>query len=348
MENFVEILKQAWDTRVLTHNGPLVQRLEKEVNKILELESTIALTNGTIALQLAIRSLELKGEIITTPFSWIATASAIKWEGCRPVFVDIDPETLNIDPKKIEAAITSDTVAIMPVHVFSNPCDIDAIEEIAKRFNLKVIYDAAHSFMVNYKGKSIMEYGDVSCTSFHATKLFNTGEGGACFTNNVELFEKLKRLRFFGHNEAKEIVEDGLNGKMTEIHAAVGLANLPFLSEVLSKRKAIYNIYKEKLSHIEAISFQRINESEYNYSYMPLIFNSEEECLKILASLNESNIFPRRYFYPSLNTISAVKHYSQMKHSEDIASRILCLPSHNDLDFDQVNEICDIILKNYY
>ena len=344
IEEFTSILTKAWNDRILTHNGPLVQLLEKQVNDYLNIQKTVAVTNGTIALQIAIRALNLSGEIITTPFSWVATASAIKWENCTPVFVDIEHDTFNIDPKKIEAAITPRTTAIMPVHVFSNPADIDAIEEIAKKHNLKTIYDAAHAFGIDYKGKSVMEYGDISCTSFHATKIFNTGEGGACFAQDNELFEKLKRIRFFGHDDNKEVVEDGINGKLTEIHAAIGLANLPLLNNVIEKRKKIFNLYHKKLKNIDNISFQKFNPQEYNYSYMPIVLPSEKTCLDLTKKLTEQNAFPRRYFFPSLNTIKAVGIYSPMPVSEDISRRILCLPSNNDLSLSEVEQIADIIL----
>jgi len=345
IEEYVEILKEAWDSGILTHNGPLVQRLEKEVNNYLNLNSAVAVTSGTIALQIAIKALNLTGEIITTPFSWIATSSAIRWEKCEPVFVDIDPDTLNIDPKKIEEAITHRTTAIMPVHAFSNPCDIEAIENIAKRHNLKVIYDAAHAFAVNYKGKSVMNYGNISCTSWHATKLFNTGEGGACFTQDPELFEKIKKLRFFGYNDNKNIVEDGCNGKMTEVHAALGLANIKYIDNVKEKRKQIFRIYHDELSKLNFISFQKFNPDSYNYSYMPIIFDNETRCLNTLKKLAKNNIFARRYFYPSLNTIKAVKAYSKMPISEDIASRIICLPSYNNLDIESIYNIIKIVSK---
>ena len=348
IDEFTRILKSAWDSRVLTHNGPLVQLLEKNVNQYLNTQNTVAVTNGTIALQIAIRALNLSGEIITTPFSWIATASAIRWENCTPVFVDIDEDSFNIVPEKIEAAITSKTCAIMPVHVFSNPADINTIEEIAKKYNLKTIYDAAHSFGVDYQGKSIMEYGDISCTSFHATKIFNSGEGGACFAQEEELFERLKRIRFFGHDNNKEIVEDGINGKLTEIHAAIGLANLPLLNSVIEKRKKIFNLYHNKLCDHDSIRFQKFNPDEYNYSYLPIILPSESICLDVMNKLSEQNAFPRRYFFPSLNTIKAVGKYVQMPVSENISRRILCLPSNNDLSFEEVEQIADIILKYFF
>ena len=224
LEEVDALLKGIWETGIMTHNGPLVQKLEKELQTYLGVPHVVSCVNGTLALQMAIRALKLKGEIITTPFTFIATSNAILWEYCTPVFVDIDPETFNIDPKKIEEKITYHTVAIMPVHVFGNACEIETIDAIAHKHHLKVIYDAAHAVGVKYKGQSIFNYGDISITSFHATKILNTAEGGACFTTNEELDEKLRRIRFFGFENHSDIVEDGSNFKMTEVHAAIGLS----------------------------------------------------------------------------------------------------------------------------
>ena len=229
LEDVANLLQGVWESGVMTHNGPLVQRFEKEFAEFSGLKQAVAVSNGTIAIQMAIRALELKGEIITTPFTFVATVNAILWEGCTPVFADIDPETLNIDPSKIEDKITSNTVAIMPVHVFGNPCDVEAIQHIAEKHKLKVIYDAAHAVGVDYKGKSLFRYGDISATSFHATKMLNTAEGGGCITDNDEWDAKLRAIRFFGYNEKKDVVCNGFNGKMTEVHAAIGLANLRYL-----------------------------------------------------------------------------------------------------------------------
>ncbi len=341
IEDFKNMVSRAWESGILTHNGPMVQELEKEVARQLNTKNVISVVNGTIALQLPFKAFKLRGEIITTPFSWVATCSSILWENCTPIFVDIDEDTFNIDPSKIEDAITHKTVGIMPVHVFSNPCDIDSISSIAKKHNLKVIYDAAHAMFVDYKGKSVMEYGDVSATSWHATKIFNTGEGGACITTNDELHEQLKRIRFFGHDNSKAIVEDGMNGKMTEVHAALGLVNLKLTEQVLEKRKSIFEYYYTALNDKDYVTFQKFNREEYNYSYMPIVFDSEERLLKIDADLKEQNIFARRYFYPSLNTIKTIGPYTKMPISESIAKRILCLPSHNMVTEDDMVTIID-------
>ena len=345
LEDVTELMKGIWKSGVMTHNGPLVQRLEKEVGEYLGTPNIVSCVNGTMALQMAIRALELKGEIITTPFTFIATSNAILWAHCTPVFVDIDPETFNIDPKKIEEKITYHTVAIMPVHVFGNACDIDAIEAIAKEHNLKVIYDAAHAVGVKYKGQSIFNYGDISCTSFHATKMLNTTEGGACFTLNKELDAKLRRIRFFGFENHTDIVEDGTNAKMTEVHAAVGLANLKYLDKALTDRKEKYFYYKKKLSANFSLSFQKIN-VDCNYSYFPVVFRCEADLLKVVKALNDQNIYPRRYFYPSINTFNKLFPFVSMPISENIACRILCLPLYYTLSMNDMDRIILIILNN--
>ena len=339
LEEYMDILKGVWERGILTHNGPVVQELEKQLREKMGLKNFVAVSNGTIAIQMAIKALELKGEIITTPFTWIATISAIKWEGCTPIFCDIDEQTLNIDPNKIEALITDKTVAIMPVHVFGNPCDVEAIDAIAKKHNLKVIYDAAHAIGSTYEGRSLLEFGDISATSLHATKLFNTAEGGACITNNNDLDEKLKRIRFFGHNKDKDIIEDGFNGKMTEVHAALGLANMKYYDEVLADRKKKYLHYKEALSTIDFIAFQEVKIGEPNYSYFPIILDSEERLLTVEDKLNKENIYPRRYFYPSVNTFTDIVEYQECPVSEDISKRILCLPLFRGLDFKDIDRI---------
>mgnify|MGYP002623201499 CR=1 FL=1 len=344
LEEVNELMKGIWASGIMTHNGPLVQRFEKECAEHLGVPNLVSCVNGTIGLQMAIRALQLKGEIITTPFTFIATISSIIWEGCTPVFVDIDPETLCIDPKKIEEKITYHTVGIMPVHVFGNCCDIEAIDAIAKKHNLKVIYDACHSVGVNYKGQSVFNYGDISVTSFHATKMLNTTEGGGCFTLDKELDEKLRRIRFFGFENHADIVEDGTNGKMTEVHAAVGLANLKYLDAALADRKKKYAIYKDALSKNGSLSFQKINEG-CNYSYFPVIFPDEATLLKIQSALNEQHIFPRRYFYPSVNTFTKLVPYTPMPVSEDIAKRILCLPLYYSLPEIDMQRIIKVVLQ---
>ena len=344
LEEVSELMKGIWESGIMTHNGPLVQRFEKEVCEYLGVPKMVSCCNGTLALQMAIKALGRQGEIITTPFTFIATVSSIMWEHCTPVFVDIDPDTLDIDPARIEEKITCHTVAIMPVHVFGNNCDFEAIEAVAKAHGIPVIYDACHSVGATYKGESVFRQGTVSVTSFHATKMLNTAEGGGVFTLDKEIDEKLRRIRFFGFENHADIVEDGFNGKMTEAHAAIGIANLRYLERALADRKEKYIRYKEILGQSSSIRFQKII-SGCNYSYFPAIFKDEETVMRVLAALNAENIFPRRYFYPSVNTFTKLVPYVSMPKSEDIASRILCLPLHMRMTMGDVEEIAEMTLK---
>jgi len=343
LEEYIEILEGIWERGILTHNGPIVQKFEQELSKKLNIKNFVSVTNGTIAIQLAIKALGLKGEIITPAFGWIATVSAIKWEGCTPVFCDINPNTLNIDEEKIESLINENTVAIMPVHVFGNPCAIDKLEHIAKRHNLKIIYDAAHAVGSTFKGKCILEYGDISATSLHGTKLLNTAEGGGCISRDSGVIDKIKRIRFFGHDSNKDIVEDGMNGKMTEVHAALGIANLKYFDDVLTDRKEKYFTYLRNLESNNALKFQDIDQDNANFSYFPIIFDSEDMLLRVEQELNNNNIYPRRYFYPSLNTFTNVVIYQEVPISEDISKRILCLPLYKNLEINHVDHISDLI-----
>ena len=345
LEEFTKLLEPVWESGILTHNGPLLQQLEKGLSEKLLINNLLVVVNGTVALQMAIKALELKGEIITTPFSWVATVSAIKWEGCTPIFCDIEEDSFNIDPSKIEDLITDKTVAIMPVHVFGAPCNVEEIERIAKQYNLKVIYDAAHALGSLVNGKSVFEYGDISATSLHGTKLFNTAEGGACVASDKKVFEKLKRIRFFGHDDKRDVIEDGLNGKMTEIHAALGLANLKYYDEVLADRELKYQLYIEKLSDCSRIAFQNVKYGNTNFSYIPVVFESEAVLLKVERALNDNNIFPRRYFYPSLNTYSNIVINYSCPVSESLAVRILCLPLYKRLSIDDINKVVSVILN---
>ncbi len=342
-EEYTQILSEAWDDKWITNRGKLVLRLEDYIKTKFNITSMIATANGTLPILIAMKALELKGEIITTPFSYIATTSSIVWEGCTPIFVDINKETLNIDASKIEAKITDKTSAIIATHVFGNPCDIDAISDIAKKHNLKVIYDAAHCFGVDYKEKSIFEYGDVSTCSFHATKIFHTGEGGALFTSNNKLYDKLFYHHNFGHSGKESYFGKGINAKMSELQAAMGLTVFPYFDEILLKRKSLYLFYVELLKN--TVVFQEINRCAlYNYAFIPVIFKNENELLAVQQSLNENNIFPRRYFYPSLNTIEYINGES-MPISESISSRILCLPIYHELTNEKVSGIVSVIKR---
>jgi dTDP-4-amino-4,6-dideoxygalactose transaminase len=341
---YEKYLEGIWDRVWLTNNGPLVNELEIKLKEYLGLDHLLFLTNGTIALQIAIKALGIRGEIITTPFSFVATTSSIVWEGCEPVFVDIDRHTLNIDPTLIEAAITERTSAILATHVFGNPCDIEAIEQIAKKHNLKVIYDGAHAFGTTYKGRSIFEFGDVCTSSFHATKLFHTIEGGAVVTKDASVLKQMSFLRNFGHNGPETFATVGINGKNSEFHAAMGLCNLKYIDEILAKRKLIWDTYTKRLSHANLGSILINKDAGFNYSYYPVIFESEEVVMKVIKELEGHKISPRRYFYPCLSTLNYVKPYSTPV-SMDISKRVLCLPSFHDMSEEVIDMISRIVLR---
>lgn len=333
-----------WQRGWLTNHGPLVNELELKLKEYLDVPHILYLNNGTIALQIAIKALGLKGEVITTPFSYVATTSSLLWEGCQPVFVDIDPLSFNIDPAKIEAAITPATTGILATHVFGNPCPIDSIQSIATKHGLKVIYDAAHCFGSTYHGKSVFRYGDISTTSFHATKLFHTGEGGSVFTMQPELLKTMAYLRNFGHESPVDFAMIGINGKSSELHAAMGLCVLPYMKQILERRRFLYNHYNEALQNLKVTHQQLTEEAGYNYSYYPIVFNTEEQLHKSIAELNRYQIFPRRYFYPSLNRLHYVQQ-SECPVSEGIASRVLCLPLYHELSTEEIDMICRLLLR---
>jgi dTDP-4-amino-4,6-dideoxygalactose transaminase len=345
IEEYQAQLARIWKNEWLTNRGELVQELEQKISSYLELTDTkiIAMNNGTSPLQIALKLLAKGGEVITTPFSYVATTAAIVWENCTPVFVDIHPEYLTIDETKIEAAITNKTTCILATHVFGNPCNIEVIESIAKKHNLKVIYDAAHCFGVTYKGKSIFEYGDISTCSFHATKLFHTGEGGALFTKDPELFKKCFYSHNFGHNDALSFHGLGINGKISELHAAMGLAVLPHMKEIIDSRKNSYNTYLKflKSDKIKMLKFREKN--KWNYSYFPIVFDDEKLLLSTEAALKSLNIIPRRYFYPSLNTLSYVSNLNNCPESEIISFQILCLPLFYEIHQDTISTICECV-----
>jgi len=337
-------LHSIWERQWLTNNGPLVNEFELKLKNYLGLEHLLYVSNGTVALQIAIKALDLKGEIITTPFSFVATTSSIVWEGCKPVFTDIDGETFNIDPAKIEAAITANTSAILATHVYGNPCDIDAIQAIADKHHLKVIFDAAHCFGTKYKGKSVFEYGDISTTSFHATKLFHSIEGGAVFTRKPELLKKMAFMRNFGHNGQEDYSELGINGKNSEFHAAMGLCNLKYVDEILKKRKSLSMYYLQKLSNLKA-SFPKHNgDFSSNYAYFPVLFDTKELMMKCLSDLETEKIYCRRYFFPSLSTLPYVQKTS-LPVCDSIVERIICLPLYHTLTNSDLDLITRIILR---
>lgn len=335
------ILSKAWDTGWMTNRGVLVQELEKRLKSYLKMPNIICMTNGTLPLQIAIKALGLKGEIITTPFSYVATTSSIVWEGCTPVFVDIHPDYLTIDETKIEATITPQTSAILATHVFGNPCNIDAIDNIAKKYKLKVIYDAAHCFGMTYKGKSIFDYGDVSTCSFHATKLFHTGEGGALFCK-PQYFDAMYQHHNFGHDGPEAFFGLGINAKMSEPQAAMGLAVLPYMTSIHESRKAIVMLYNDALSNAKIKTLKVRADTQWNFSYYPVIFETEQELLSVLNVLRLKGINPRRYFYPSLNNLPYTNN-TEMPISDGIAKRILCLPLYAGLPKSKVIKIVNIM-----
>lgn len=345
-EVYDNLLNRIWQRNWLTNNGPLVNELELKLKKYLDVKHLLYLGNGTIAIQIAIKALALKGEIITTPFSYVATTSSIVWENCSPVFVDIDKDSLNIDPAKIEAAITKKTSGILATHVYGNPCDVEAIQAIADKHGLKVIYDAAHAFGVKYKGKSIFEYGDISTTSFHATKLYHTIEGGAVMTKDISLLETMDYMRNFGHDGSTKFSGVGINGKNSEFHAAMGLSNLSHVDGILDKRRVDYERYDSWLKEQKlGLTHQEIlGDTDYNYSYYPVIFESKEVCEKVFEELRKYEIYPRRYFYPVLNKIGYVKD-TPVPIAEGVSERILCLPMYFQLSGEEIDMICGRILR---
>ena len=344
LEEYHAQLQRVWDNQWLTNRGALVQELETKLADYLTLQESkmIIMNNGTIPIQIALKLLAKGGEVITTPFSYVATTAAIVWENCTPVFVDIHPEYLTIDETKIEQAITSKTTAILATHVFGNPCHVEAIEAIAKKHNLAVIYDAAHCFGVKYKSQSVFNFGDVSTCSFHATKLFHTGEGGAAFCNNEELFAKIYYSHNFGHNGPLDFHGLGVNGKISELQAAMGLSVLPSMEHIISERKRVVDFYNEHLDFSKISKMKLREHTEWNYSYYSVIFNSEEELLAVQKNLNDQNIVPRRYFYPSLNKVSYIDGKA-MPISESISSRVLCLPLFVGLEEESLVRICNIV-----
>lgn len=341
-EEYQAILKEAWDAGWLTNRGVLVKRLEEKLQAYLGVAYLTATTNGTLPLQIALKYLGKGGEIITTPFSYVATASSIVWEGCTPVFVDIHPEYLTIDETQIEAAITPKTTAILATHVFGNPCEVEEVERIANKHQLKIIYDAAHCFGVQYKGQSIFNYGDVSTCSFHATKLFHTGEGGMMVSREATTHHELFYRHNFGHNGPLEFYGLGINAKMSEMQAAMGLAVLPYMEYLIAERKKVVNGYGTHLDFTRLKRLQIRSGTEWNFSYFPVVFQSEKQLLGVIEALNKADIFPRRYFFPSLNKLPYVASHA-CPVSETVADRILCLPLYADLSESDVRRICAIV-----
>lgn len=341
-KEYQDLLDRVWETGWLTNRGELVKELEAKLKEHLEVPFIICTTNGTLPLQIAIKTLGLTGEIITMPFSYVATTSSIVWEGCKPVFVDIHPEYLTIDETKIEAAINENTSAILATHVFGNPCHVEIIEGIAKKHHLKVIYDAAHAFDVTYKNQSIFSFGDISTCSFHATKVFHTGEGGALFTNDANLNHRLFYHHNFGHKSLESFQGLGINAKMSELQAAMGLAVLPYFNEIMMARKTVVDLYNASLESTNLQLFKLRPQTKWNYSYYPVIFKDEAQLLHVKENLEAQQIFARRYFYPSLEDLPYTNTQT-CPIAQSISKRILCLPLYAGLETCQVERIINSI-----
>ena len=344
-EEYKSYIEGIWKRQWLTNMGPLASDLEMRLKSHLHIKHLLFVTNGTVALQMAIKALNLKGEIITTPFSFIATTSSIVWEGCTPVFVDINAKSLNIDSRKIEEAITDKTTAILATHVYGNPCDVEEIDKIAKKHNLKVIYDGAHAFGVKVNGKSIFDYGDISTCSLHATKLYHSIEGGLIMAKDAELLKKLAYIRNFGISGHDSFAELGINGKNSEFHAAMGLINLSYIEKIHSKRRELTEYYDESLKNLKAIKPSWHNDSSLNYAYYPILLESEELLLAIKSKLDANEIFTRRYFYPSLASSLPYLPVKELPVTDSVSKRVLCLPLYFDLTKEEIDLMARLMLR---
>jgi len=344
LKEYKSQLKRIWQNEWLTNNGELLKELSSKLENYLGVNHIIPMTNGTLPIHIALNAFAKQGEVITTPFSYVATTASIVWEKCQPVFVDIHPDYLTIDENKIREAVTDKTTAILATHVYGNPCNLEELEKIAKEYNLKVIYDAAHCFGVKYKGQSIFNYGDVSTCSFHATKLFHTGEGGALFCQNLNMKQEMWFRHNFGHDGPEKYHGLGINAKMSELQAAMGLTVLPHINDIIKERRSICTLYDENLNfdHISRLNIRK--ETEWNYAYYPIIFKDEQSLLNVLSKLEEQNIYPRRYFFPSLEDLPYISS-NKCPIAQDIAKRVLCLPLYVGLeekDVKIITEICNV------
>ncbi len=340
IKDYIAQLDQIWEGGQLTNDGPLVTELEKKIAEYLDVEHFLYVSNGTIALQLAIKALNLSGDVITTPFSYCATTHALIWEHCHPIFADISFKSLTCETDDIRKVITAKTKGILTTHVYGNSGNLNDQEKLAEEFDIPLIYDGAHAFGVKHKGKSIFNYGTVSTCSFHATKIFHTIEGGAIMTKDSSLANKLRGLRSFGHR-GDDYFDVGINGKNSEFHAAMGLVNLRHFPHIQSHRKMASELYESLLSK-QLTLMQWNSENLRNYSYFPVILASEESLIKITKRLNENQIFPRRYFYPALNELPYLE-YQACPVAEDIAKRIICLPLSAEISQNEIEKITSII-----
>lgn len=344
-KKYIQYVERIYKNGWITNNGPLVKELEEKLADYLGVENLVLVANGTLALEVAYRALEIKDFAITTPFSFVATTSSLVANNIHPIFVDINEKTFTIDENNIEKYITKHTSAIVPVHVFGNACNVEKIDEIAKKHNLKVIYDGAHAFGVKYKNSSLLNRGDITTLSFHATKLFHTIEGGALITKDKDLVQKIRYLINFGIKNKEEIPELGVNAKMNEFEAAMGLCMLDEIDFILEKREEVWNRYYKAFKDILQLQ-ERNKNATNNFSYFPVVFESEKQLKKVEKALNENDIFPRRYFYPSLDTLSYIEPKQFMPISRDISTRILCLPLYPELDKSNQEKIIKIVKEN--
>ena len=351
LKDLTPYLEKIWENKILTNGGPFHQELENKLADFLGVEHLSLFANGTLALLTALQSLRITGEVITTPFSFVATAHSLLWNGINPVFVDIDPSTCNLDPAKIEAAITPKTVAILPVHVYGIPCDVENIQRIADTYGLKVIYDAAHAFNVTYKGTSILRRGDMSILSFHATKVFNTFEGGAIICPDEKTKKRIDYLKNFGFADELTVVAPGINGKMNEFQAAFGLLQLETIETAIKKRREIDAKYRQRLEVVPGISLSMLpDNATYNYSYFPILVKREFPLTRdeVYLKLRDHGIFARRYFYPLISDFPMYSElpsaaHSNLPHAREVSSQVLCLPIYPGLEDDTVDLISDLI-----
>ena len=354
LEDFTFLLKEIWESKMLTNNGNFHQKLEEELAKYLKVPYLSLFTNGTLPLITALQAMRITGEVITTPFSFVATTHSLWWNGIKPVFVDIEPETCNLDPSKIEAAITPRTTAIMPVHVYGKPCKTKEIQEIANKYGLKVIYDAAHAFGVEINGESILNFGDMATLSFHATKVYNTLEGGALVVHDEQTKKRIDYLKNFGFASETEVVAPGINSKVDEVRAAYGLLNLKQVDHAINSRRKVAIRYRDELQGVKGITFfNDIPGVHHNYSYFPIFINAEEYGMtrdELYFKMKEHNVFGRRYFYPLISTFSTYRgldsaNPDNLPIATQMSNNVICLPMHHALSENEVEYILQIIKK---
>lgn len=354
LEDFTFLLKEIWESKMLTNNGNFHQKLEEELAKYLKVPYLSLFTNGTLPLITALQAMRITGEVITTPFSFVATTHSLWWNGIKPVFVDIEPETCNLDPSKIEAAITPRTTAIMPVHVYGKPCKTKEIQEIANKYGLKVIYDAAHAFGVEINGESILNFGDMATLSFHATKVYNTLEGGALVVHDEQTKKRIDYLKNFGFASETEVVAPGINSKVDEVRAAYGLLNLKQVDHAINSRRKVAIRYRDELQGVKGITFfNDIPGVRHNYSYFPIFINAEEYGMtrdELYLKMKEHNVFGRRYFYPLISTFSTYRgldsaNPDNLPIATQMSNNVICLPMHHALSENEVEYILQIIKK---